>query len=243
MIWTLHGAVGRSADWLGFADSMRGRLPKVGASCEEVRRIDLWRFLDCCPMPLSEVGGAIAGQIRRIDPEPVLVGYSMGGRLALHALLEDPDMWKSAVIVSAHPGLKDESQRATRRLSDAEWAALALKGAWSEFLEKWESQGVLGGAGEMLDRRALKSRRGSVARSFIDWSLGAQEDLSPRLGEVRCPVLWVTGERDQKFTALGKEAVSLMPDAVHEVVSDCGHRVPWEQSEVFADLCADFLNR
>jgi len=242
MIWTLHGAVGRSADWLEFAADMRSRKIKVGSLHEEVRRLDLWRFLDCCPMPLSEVGTAIAEQIRRIDPEPVLVGYSMGGRLALHALLAEPQMWKAAVIVSAHPGLDDETLRAERRLKDAEWSAMALKGAWSKFLKQWEFQGVLGGAGEMPDRRALKSRRASVARSFVDWSLGVQENLSPRLGEIPCPVLWVTGERDEKFTDLGRLAVDLMENAEHRTVLDCGHRVPWEKSEIFADLCAEFLD-
>jgi len=241
MIWTLHGAVGRSADWLEFATSMRETLAEVGASCDEVRRLDLWRFLDCCPMPLSEVGAAIAGQIRRIDPDPVLIGYSMGGRLALHALLEDPKMWKRAVIVSAHPGLKEESERVERRLKDAEWSALALKGEWSDFLKKWESQGVLAGAGEMPDRRVLKSRRASVARSFVDWSLGAQEDLSPRLKEIECPVLWVTGEEDHKFTALGKEAVLQLLNAEHQIVPKSGHRVPWECPEKFVELCVDFL--
>jgi len=192
-------------------------------------------------MPLSEVGAAIAGQIRRIDPDPVLIGYSMGGRLSLHALLEDPKMWKRAVIVSAHPGLKEESERVERRLKDAEWSALALKGEWSDFLKKWESQGGLAGAGEMLDRRVLKSRRASVARSFVDWSLGAQEDLSPRLKEIECPVLWVTGELDQKFTALGKAAVLQLPNAEHQIVSKSGHRVPWECPEKFVELCVDFL--
>jgi 2-succinyl-6-hydroxy-2,4-cyclohexadiene-1-carboxylate synthase len=241
MIWTLHGAVGRSADWLEFAASMRYETAGVGSECCEVRRLDLWRFLDCCPMPLSEVGAVLAGQIRRIDPDPVLVGYSMGGRLALHALLAEPKMWKAAVIVSAHPGLADEIERAERRLKDAEWSAMALKGAWSEFLEKWESQGVLEGAGDMPDRRVLKDRRASVARSFIDWSLGAQEDLSQQLDRIECPVLWVTGERDVKFTELAKAAVSRIPHADHHVVSESGHRVPWERPEAFVALCRKFL--
>ena len=108
MIWALHGAVGMAADWRQFAAAMPSHLGGV-------RRLDLWRFLDCCPMSLDECGRALAEEIKRIDPEPTLIGYSMGGRLALHAMLNQPGLWKSAVIISAHPGLKNESDRVERR--------------------------------------------------------------------------------------------------------------------------------
>ncbi len=183
------------------------------------------------------------GEIKRIDPEPTLVAYSMGGRLALHALLAEPDLWKSAVIISAHPGLSDEAARADRREKDAEWSALALKGEWSEFLEKWEAQGILAGgagAGELPDRINLKTRRASIARSFVDWSLGAQADLSPKLKKITCPVLWLTGERDDKFTEVAKKAVPNIPQAEHQIIPDCGHRIPWEKPAEFTRRCVEF---
>lgn len=240
MIWALHGAVGRAADWLDFAAEMR-QDSAMAAAVGEVRRLDLWRFLDCCPMPLEKLGATLAGEISRVDPDPILVAYSMGGRLALHALLAQPKMWRGAVIVSAHPGLASGADREARRKKDAEWSALALKGAWSDFLKQWEAQGVLGGAGEMPDRRVLKSRRASVARSFIDWSLGAQMDLTDRLHEIECPVLWLTGERDVKFTEIAKRAVQRMPSAEHRIIADSGHRIPWEQPQLFAERCRNFI--
>lgn len=236
MIWALHGAVGMAADWRGFALEMRDAHGELG----EVRRLDLWRFLDCCPMPLEKFGATLAAEIERIDPAPVLLGYSMGGRLALHALLARPDLWKAAVIVSAHPGLEDESARKARREKDATWSALALKGDWPGFLNQWNAQGVLGG-GAMPDRTSLKSRRASVARSFIDWSLGAQQDLSPRMQEIPCPVLWLTGERDEKFTKAGQSAVPFLPRGEHQVITGCGHRVPWEKPPEFAASCQRFF--
>lgn len=238
MIWALHGAVGRAADWQDFAASMGADLrSQVG----QVRRLDLWRFLDCCPMPLDKIGATLASEISRIDPSPVLVAYSMGGRLALHALLAEPKLWRAAVIISAHPGLTEPLECAARRQKDAEWSALALKGEWADFLEQWNAQGVLSGQVEMPDRMALKGRRASIARSFVDWSLGAQKDLSPSLGQIQCPVLWLSGERDVKFTQLAAQSVSKIPEAKHQVIPDCGHRIPWEQPEVFTQVCGDFL--
>jgi 2-succinyl-6-hydroxy-2,4-cyclohexadiene-1-carboxylate synthase len=236
MIWALHGAVGMAADWREYAASLPSELGGV-------RRLDLWRFLDCCPMPLEKFGDTLAGEITHVDPAPVLVGYSMGGRLALHALIARPDLWKAAIIISAHPGLSDEAERSERREKDAEWSALALKGGWSEFLQRWEAQSVIGGAGEMPDRNPLKGRRASIARSFIDWSLGAQADLSKGLKGVTCPVLWLTGERDGKFTEIAKGVVPDIPKAEHVIIPDCGHRVPWEKPREFSAACRDFLRR
>ena len=234
MIWALHGAVGMAADWRAFA---AGLPSEIGG----LRRLDLWRFLDCCPMSLEACGNALNEEILRVDPKPVLLGYSMGGRLALHALLAKPSAWKAAIIVSAHTGLSSESERAQRRKKDAEWSSLALKGEWLDFLEQWNAQSVLGDAGELPDRSELKSRRASVARSFVDWSLGTQAELLPELAKITCPVLWVTGERDEGFTQLGRDAVARLPNAEHRIISDCGHRIPWEKPEQFSRVCLDFL--
>ena len=236
MIWALHGAVGSASDWRVFAQKIDTSSGVQGG----VRRLDLWRFLDCCPMPLEKFGNTLAEEIVRVDSEPVLLGYSMGGRLALHALLARPDLWKAAIIVSAHTGLNDEGERAARREKDAEWSALALKAEWADFLGQWNAQDVLEG-GDMPDRMALKDRRASIARSFIDWSLGEQEDLAPRMGDISCPVLWVTGERDEKFTVIARSVVPLLPQAEHCVVPDCGHRVPWGKAAEFSIICQRFL--
>ena len=193
-------------------------------------------------MPLVDFGKALAEEIKRVDPEPILLGYSMGGRLALHALLNQPNFWKAAIIISAHPGLSSEPERVSRRSKDAEWSAMALKGGWSDFLQQWQGQAVLSGV-SMPDRSGLKDRRVPISRSFVDWSLGAQEDLRPCLHEVTCPVLWLTGERDEKFTKLAQEAVSDLSNYEHQVIVECGHRVPWEKSDAFMKVCGEFLNQ
>ncbi|MFC5049409.1 alpha/beta fold hydrolase [Rubritalea spongiae] len=231
MIYALHGAVGMAADWKEFAQAMKieGR---------SVARVDLWKFLACCPMPIGEFGAAFNKEVH--SKEAVLLGYSMGGRLALHALLDTPRKWSKAVIISAHTGLAQED-RIPRQAHDAAWAAKALKGEWDAFLAEWNSQGVLEGSA-MPDRGKLKVQREAVARSFMDWSVGQQEDLLERVGEITCPVLWVVGERDGKFVEVAKKAAERNSLIRLEVVKDCGHRVPWEQAEVFADLVADFLN-
>jgi len=99
--WCLHGNVGLAADWREV-----GR--HLASHQFSTRAVDLWRFLECEPMPLERFGATFnadaAGSSARVGPR-VLVGYSMGGRLALHALLEPGHPWQAAVIIGAHPGL------------------------------------------------------------------------------------------------------------------------------------------
>lgn len=239
--WCLHGAVGMAADWRGFAKRLAGE--KTGS-----RAVDLWRFLECQPMPLTDFGTALnadaGGEVFRGSGR-ALMGYSMGGRLALHALLGENHPWQAAVIISTHPGLESLEERNARQAADAAWATKALAGNWQEFLTGWNAQPLLADA-EIRTPQATGSlvmRRREIARSFVDWSLGAQEPLWDRLHEITTPVLWVAGENDAKFRALAERAVDLLPNARLAIAPGAGHRVPWEAEEWLAQNVAHFLRQ
>lgn len=196
-------------------------------------------------MPLERFGAAFnadaGGNVAR-GPR-VLVGYSMGGRLALHALLEKDHPWQAAVIIGAHPGLEDEAERAARAAIDAEWASRALMAAWPDFLKAWEDQPVLAGTAIRDSRESsrLQLRRREIARSFVDWSLGNQPPLWDRLPEIDIPVLWIAGEEDEKFRDLAEGASALIPKAELAVAPQSGHRVPWMAEEWLAEKVARFV--
>lgn len=238
-IWCLHGAVGSAADWDGW--SVDGWA---------IRRLDLWRFLSCCPMNLPALGHALNREAEAIGGTQVLLGYSMGGRLALHALTAHGP-WSAAIMVSSHPGLENPGDRARRRASDAEWAALALKGDWNSFITKWNAQPILQpppasphqSVLPQADRTALKTRRQEIARSFIDWSLGAQEPLWNQLESIAPPVLWVAGERDDKFRLLAERAAEQSGTALAAIAPHASHRVPWENPDWLASRVEKFLSR
>ena len=239
--WLLHGAVGMAADWRAFAK-------RLAAAKTGTRAVDLWRFLECAPMPLADFGPAFnaeaGGEVSR-GGRRALLGYSMGGRLALHALLENPHPWQAAVIVSAHPGLENPAEREARRSADAAWASMALTANWQEFLDAWNAQPVLASS----DIRALQAsgalamRRREIARSFVDWSLGNQQALWSRLHEITIPVLWVAGGNDPKFLELARRAVAEISTATLAIAPGAGHRVPWQAEEWLAAQVAEFLSR
>ena len=237
--WCLHGAVGMASDWRVLAKS----LSSAGISS---RAVDLWRFLECCPLPLPDFAKALnanaSGENFRGNGR-ALLGYSMGGRMALHALLEPDHPWQAAIVISADPGLAHEADRANRRAADAEWATRALTGNWQEFLDAWNAQAVLAGA-SIRDAPAasrLMMRRREIARSFVDWSLGAQDALGERLAEISVPVLWIAGENDVKFRAIAETACARIPGSTLAIAPAAGHRVPWEAEHWLAEHVARFL--
>lgn len=239
--WCLHGSAGLYSDW----KSVRGGLAEMGVV---TRAVDLWRFLQCQAMDYRAFGAALnaeANALPAVVGPRVLVGYSMGGRLALHGILDEASEWDAAVIISAHPGLVSEEERMARRAADAVWAARAMKDEWSDFMEAWNQQPVLRGAkvrGEGEDF-LLKNRRVEIARSFIEWSLGMQRPLWERLSEIQIPVLWVVGERDENYLQMGKEAVKKIPRGELWVAPGAGHRVPWEAEIEFLAVLSGFIQK
>lgn len=236
--WCLHGAVGAASDWRGIA----GRLATHGVS---TRAVDLWRFLECDSVNMSNFGKRLnadaAGEVSR-GRKRILIGYSMGARLALHALLEGGP-WEAAVIISGNPGLRDSEEASARRIADTVWATQALTMAWPDFLTKWNAQPILNGAmrDEREDRKLIQRRR-EIARSFVDWSLGNQEPLWEKLSVIKIPTLWIAGENDPKFRSLAEEAAGLSEHFSLEIAPGSGHRVPWENEEWLAQKIVGFVS-
>ena len=231
-IIALHGQLGLASDW----DNIKGQLSSFGHDLEAV---DLWSFLEKKKLSMADFGKEI-NQLEKGSDKEVLLGYSMGGRLALHALLDDPSRWKMAIIVSAHSGLAEED-RSGRRMNDDVWQKKVENLPWSELLDQWNGQGVL--ANNMMpERESLESRRSEVARSFACWSLAEQENLITQLADIDLPVLFITGATDEKFTMQGQLFKEGMKRADLCVISGTGHRVPWEAEEDFIRIVSEWIN-
>jgi len=160
------------------------------------------------------------------DRGDVLLGYSLGGRLALHALLAGAH-YNRAIFVSTGLGIEDETARAARRASDEAWARRFESEDFDSVMAAWNAQPVL--AGPSLPR----TRDDYDPRALREWSSGALPPVASRLHELTIPTLWIAGARDSKYVAEARRAVSLVRDGRLVVVDDAGHRVPWEKQREF----------
>lgn len=166
------------------------------------------------------------------DEGNVLLGYSMGGRLALRLL--EQQQFDQAIIVSAGLNAPDDA----RRSRDDEWARRFESQEWSSLMNDWNAQPVFGG--HVLERREEDYDRRELARQLREDSPAMLPP--PRLESIETPVLWIAGERDAKYVEIARSAVARLPNAELWICPDAGHRVPWEQPEAFVSRLRDFLD-
>ena len=182
---------------------------------------------------LAEAGG-----------EAAWLGYSMGGRYALHAALARPDLVRRLVLVGATAGIEDRAERARRRAADEERAAALERDGLEAFLDAWLAQPLFAGlAPSAADREARRANTAEgLASSLRLAGTGAQESVWDRLGELAMPVLLVTGERDEKFRALAERmADGIGANAAVAVVAGAGHACHLERPLAFLAAVRPFL--
>ena len=242
----LHGFAGSGADF----DPLRGEgidlawhtpdLPGHGTNLPADP--DAYRIPD-----IARVVGGLLGSV----PRPrILLGYSMGGRIALRAALDRPDLLDALVLVGASPGLADEPDRRARIAQDdalaahvesvgvqafaAEWARVPLIATQRRIAEPWRSA--------MTARRARNDCAG-LARSLRLTGTGRMEPLHHRLAALTCPTLLVVGEQDPKFRSIAQ--VMRLPQSQLCVLPGAGHAAHLERPAAFLAAlrgwCADVL--
>ncbi len=231
MLHALHGNAGLPDDLL----------PLLRALNRPFHAWHLWQCQEEWPEASTLEGFARAfnaATLQETGGPRVLLGYSIGARLALHALIQAPEQWNAAILISPHPGLTEEIERQARLLHDRQWATRFLHESWDSVLDAWNAQPVLAGAGTT---RPPERWRGPIAQAFEGWSLGRQQDFRPLLSTLPLPVLWLTGMEDGKFTALAREAAPLLPRGRLVTLPGAGHRVHLDQQEATRAAVEDFL--
>lgn len=152
-----------------------------------------------------------------------LMGYSLGGRLALHALLDDPSIWSKGILISTHPGLASEEERIKRLQHDQEWAKRFCNDPWEVLMRDWEAQGVFKNETHRFIRNETDYKREELAKWLTHFSLGIQEDLLPKISTISIPLTWVTGEHDHNYRNFAKQVCEnhyhskgfIIPSAYH----------------------------
>ncbi|MGD0672260.1 MAG: 2-succinyl-6-hydroxy-2,4-cyclohexadiene-1-carboxylate synthase [Candidatus Binatus sp.] len=183
-------------------------------------------------------------------PRFSLLGYSMGGRLALFIALNYGAHINRLVLESASPGLADSAARAARRHADAELAAFAESAGIEAFVKRWESIPLFESMARMPAEKIDRLRRErlgccveELARSLRGMGTGAQPWLGDELPALRIPTLAIAGALDSKFTAIGEQMAALAGDARFEAIDGAGHAPHLERPREFNRIVADFLNR
>lgn len=158
------------------------------------------------------------------------VGYSMGGRTALHFSLKHPELVRGLVLISATAGLGDAREREARILADEALAERLEKKGVDLFLRFWMDLPLFSGLAALppeqreflFESRRVNSALG-LANSLRGMGTGAMTPVWDKLGELQKPVLLLAGEQDTKFATLAREMADALPQATCVILPECGH--------------------
>ncbi|MDA0180965.1 2-succinyl-6-hydroxy-2,4-cyclohexadiene-1-carboxylate synthase [Solirubrobacter phytolaccae] len=224
----LHGFTQTRQSWRRTATALRPRyraitpdLPGHGQAADRTPSFD-----------------AVTAYIRALAPTHpfTLVGYSMGGRIALNAAFSLP--LDRLVLIGASPGIPDPKEREARKQADDALAAKietlgveAFAREWGE-LPLWDGQPDRVRAAAYADR--LRNTPHGLAQALRGLGTGTMEPLWDRLPELTVPVTLITGERDAKFRAIAEQMAERLPNANHVVIPGTGHAPQLEDPDAVA---------
>lgn len=247
LVVLLHGFLGSGNDWRATVDALAPRcrclavdLPGHGGSTGG----------NDADYTIPSAATAIIDLIDTLDaPSFSLVGYSMGGRLALYLASVYAMRIDALVIESASPGLRAESERAERRAHDERWARMLEREGMGPFLDAWYRQPLfapLAARPDLLEdimaRRREQDPR-ELARALRGMGVGQQQPLWDEWRTNHVSALAIAGERDAKYCAIVREMTETCPAAISSIVPGVGHNVHEEAPDEYNRRIIEFLGK
>ncbi|XP_077237681.1 2-oxoglutarate decarboxylase/hydro-lyase/magnesium ion-binding protein isoform X2 [Tasmannia lanceolata] len=264
----LHGFLGTGEDWVPIMKALSATTRCISIDLPGHGRSQIHRHADAGAkqernISIEVITDLLNKVISDITPgKIVLVGYSMGARIALYMALRCNKKIDGSVIISGSPGLRDVAARRIRTAQDDARAQYLIAHGLPCFLKTWY-EGELWKSlrrhphfEQMIDSRANHDDVNALAKSLSDLSLGRQPSLWEDLKLCKMPLLFIVGENDRKFKGItqqmcheissssaseGGDQTEKTPEML--VVPDCGHALHLESPLHVINAVRKFLDK
>jgi 2-succinyl-6-hydroxy-2,4-cyclohexadiene-1-carboxylate synthase len=242
----LHGFTGAASTWSDVASDWDGwrriAVDLIGHGASDAPADEHRYTMDSCVADLVALLDALD------VPRAMVLGYSMGGRVALKLAAAAPERVAALVLESASPGIDEPAARAARVASDRALAADIERDGIEAFVDRWERVPIFATQDRLpedvrarLRRQRLANRPLGLANGLRGMGAGAQWSLWHRLHDLTMPALLVAGEDDAKYSDMARAMASRMPAATVRIVPGAGHAVHLEHPGAFSDHVKEFL--
>ncbi len=171
-----------------------------------------------------------------------LVGYSMGGRVALHVALAHPYRVVALALIGARAGIDDSAERAERIVADEALADRIESEGIEWFADHWADRPLFATqrtrlpADQQTELRAQRlgcDPRG-LAHSLRGMGAGAVDPIGCRLSELSMPCVLIAGSDDSKFVAIAQQMAAVIPQATVHLIPGAGHAAHLEAPDATA---------
>lgn len=202
----------------------------------------------CYTMERSQANILAALQALGVEArESILLGYSMGGRIALYTAFSG--FFRALILESASPGLANPAEREQRRQSDNALAERIERAGVEAFVADWEKLPLFASQRNLpsetraaLRAQRLNNRAIGLANSLRGCGTGVQPALHERLKALDLPVLLLAGELDDKFRHIADQMARSLPQANLQIIPGAGHAIHLEQAAIFAARVSEFCH-
>ncbi len=242
IIHALHGFMGSGRDYSLLAPFLKNRLVAW----------DLIGHGDS-DAPLETEFYTLEGQLEflrdTLPKKSVLMGYSMGGRLALQFACRYPEHLCGVIVIGGTAGIVENHDRESRKGWD-HWMASRLEEiGMKSFLEKWNSLPIIQSQekiepshrSEMLETRKNQSERG-LSNSLRHFGSGTMPDCWSKLPKMKLPVLLIVGEQDSKYKEIALQMLNLIDHSSMGVIPSAGHCAHLENPEACSILIKKWIS-
>ena len=239
----LHGFGGCGLDWEPLAEALGRTIVAPDllghGTAEAPESAEEYRAVNMVESVMAE---------RSTAAPAVVLGYSMGGRVALRLALAEPEHVRAMVLIGAQPGLKNPEERAERIARDQALAGQIEENGVEWFCEHWAEQPMIRSQQTIPDairlamgQRRLRNRSHGLAGALRGFGQGAVEPVWDELGNITVPTLLITGANDAKYCALARRMMERLPMAQHREIENAGHCAHLENLRGTANAIAEFL--
>ena len=243
----LHGFTGSSANWQQQVQAL--------APYGQTITVDLLGHghtaapTDSSRYTMAATAADLATLLAAVAPGSVnLLGYSMGGRLALYFALTYGHLVGKLILESASPGLATVDERQARKVSDEQLADRIEAHGIAAFVEQWEAlplfatqRALPAPVQQHLRELRLCNQPHGLANSLRGMGTGVQPALWSQLPTLTMPTLLLAGALDPKFCTIAQQMAQQLPNATLAIVPDAGHTIHLEQPVAFQQQVTQFL--
>ncbi|MGG0150649.1 2-succinyl-6-hydroxy-2,4-cyclohexadiene-1-carboxylate synthase [Bacillus mycoides] len=177
-----------------------------------------------------------------------ILGYSMGGRLAITMACLYPEYVRSLLLENCTAGLESAKERKERKEKDERLADKIEQEGIRSFVSMWENiplfetqKRLAQNVKEAVRKERLANNPKGLANSLRGMGTGAQPSWWNELQNLKIPVLLLNGESDEKFFRLLKNIEKCIPHAKFVKIDGAGHAIHVEQPEKFDTIVKGFL--
>lgn len=233
--------MGHPADWDELCSELESRCNEHSAAAK----------FETCSLPIQPARdwqSSLQQLADAIPTDSILVGYSMGARLALGLAVEFPNHFRGLVFISGNPGLESAAAREQRAVSDRQVADRIKSQPLCEFLTEWYQQAVFSNVPADIIQSEIDRK---LQRDTAHWpailhanSIANQPNYWEHLDRLQIPVLAISGEQDTKYCKIAVRLANELPTQVtSQIIAECGHMVHRERPLTLVEALADFTKR